>query len=175
MDFELSHGIAMLERTPATLQAMLGGLPETWTSPNEGPETFSAFDNIGHLVHGERTDWIPRVRIILAQGGDRRFEPYDRFAQVRESAGKTLSQLLAEFAELRGANVAALREMQLTEHHLALEGEHPQFGAVTLRQLLATWVVHDLGHVAQVARVMAKQYHEAVGPWTAYLPILTRR
>lgn len=175
MQFELSQAIPMLERTPFVLHAMLAGVPDGWSGANEGPDTFSAFDNVGHLVHGERADWIPRVRIILAQGENRRFEPYDRFAQARESSGKTLAQLLIEFSDLRARNVAALREMQLTEEHLALEGEHPQFGLVTLRQLLSTWVVHDLGHVAQIARVMAKQYHEAVGPWTAYLPILTRR
>ncbi len=175
MHFELSHAIQMLERTPSTLHVMLDGLSEAWTTPNEGVETFSAYDNVGHLAHGERTDWIPRVRIILAQGEHRKFEPFDRFAHVREAAGKSLGDLLQEFAELRAENLAALREMQLTERELALEGEHPQFGLVTLRQLLSTWVVHDLGHVAQIARVMAKQYHEAVGPWTAYLPILTRR
>lgn len=175
MHFELSQAIEILERTPGVLTALLGGLSESWTAPNEGPETFSAYDNVGHLVHGERADWMARARIILAQGEERRFEPYDRFAQVRESAGKSLAQLLEEFAVLRAANLAELRQMQLTERELALEGEHPEFGRVTLRQLLATWVAHDLGHVAQVARVMAKQYHDAVGPWTAYLPILTRR
>lgn len=174
MHFELSQALEILERTPGVLTTMLGGLSESWTAPNEGPETFSAYDNVGHLVHGERADWMARARIILAQGEDRRFEPYDRFAQVRESAGKSLAQLLEEFAALRAANLAALRQMQLTERELSLEGEHPEFGQVTLRQLLATWVAHDLGHVAQVARVMAKQYHDAVGPWTAYLPILTR-
>lgn len=175
MQFELSQALEVLERTPGILTSMLDGLSEVWTAPNEGGDTFSAYDNVGHLVHGERADWIPRARVILAQGENRRFAPYDRFAQVHESAGKTLPQLLNEFAELRAANVAVLREMQLTERELALEGEHPEFGRVTLRQLLSTWVVHDLGHIAQIARVMAKQYHEAVGPWTAYLPILTRR
>ncbi|MEP7381362.1 MAG: DinB family protein [Gemmatimonadota bacterium] len=174
MQFELSEGIQLLERTPATLRAMLDGLSEAWTAPNEGPDTFSAYDNIGHLIHGERTDWIPRARLILAQGANRRFERYDRFAQKRESQGKTLPQLLTEFASLRAENVASLRRMQLTERELGLQGEHPELGAVTLRQLLATWVAHDLGHIAQVARVMAKQYREAVGPWSVYLPILTR-
>jgi hypothetical protein len=174
MEFQLTHALEVLERTPATFRALLAGLPEAWTSPNEGPETFSAFDNVGHLIHGERTDWIPRARIILTQGADRRFEPYDRFAQYRESQGKSLAELLDEFALLRTENLATLRGWQLSEAELALEGEHPALGPVTLRQLLATWVAHDLGHVAQTARVLAKQYREAVGPWRAYLPVLDR-
>ena len=172
--FDLPTAIPVLERTPATFRALLAGLPATWTLSNEGPETFSPFDNVGHLIHGERTDWIPRARIILAQGADRRFEPYDRFAQFRDSEGKTLDDLLNEFAELRALNLVALRAMNLTDRELALEGEHPALGRVTLRQLLATWVAHDLGHIAQTARVMAKQYREAVGPWRAYLPVLDR-
>ena len=174
MEFQLSHALEVLERTPAAFRALLGGLTEAWTSPNEGPETFSAFDNVGHLIHGERADWIVRARIIVEQGPDRRFEPYDRFAQVRESQGKTLAQLLDEFERLRSENLATLRGWQLTDRELALEGEHPAFGPVTLRQLLATWVVHDLGHLAQTSRVMAKQYREEIGPWHAYLPIVTR-
>jgi len=174
MNFELSEGIAVLERTPATFRALLAGLPESWAAPNEGPNTFSAFDNVGHLIHGERTDWIPRARIILAQGANRRFEPYDRFAQVRESAGKSLAQLLDEFAQLRAENLVTLRGWDLTDRELALEGEHPELGTVTLRQLFSAWVVHDLGHVAQTTRVMAKQYREAVGPWRVYLPVLDR-
>ena len=174
MDFDLPDALEILERTPATFRALLGGLPEAWTAPNEGPNTFSAFDNVGHLIHGERTDWIPRARVILAQGKNRRFEPFDRFAQYRESQGKSLAELLEEFARLRAENLATLRGWQLTERELALEGEHPDLGRVTLRQLLATWVAHDLGHVAQTARVMAKQYREAVGPWRAYLPVLDR-
>jgi hypothetical protein len=174
MQFQLTHALAVLERTPATFRALLGGLPEAWTAPSEGPDTFSAFDNVGHLIHGERTDWIPRARIILAQGANRRFEPYDRFAQYRESQGKSVAELLDEFARLRAENLTTLRGWQLSERELALEGEHPELGPVTLRQLLATWVVHDLGHVAQTARVLAKQYREAVGPWRAYLPVLDR-
>ena len=174
MQFELIRALEVLERTPATLNAMLSGLPEAWTAPNEGPETFSAFDNVGHLIHGERTDWIPRARIILAQGSNRRFEPYDRFAQFQESRGKTLVELLEEFTRLRSTNLGMLREWRLSERELALEGEHPSLGPVSLRQLLATWVVHDLGHLAQTARVLAKQYREAVGPWRAYLPVLDR-
>lgn len=174
MEFNLEDGIAVLERTPATFRSMLGGLPEAWTVPNEGPATFSAFDNAGHLIHGERTDWIPRARIILEQQGDRRFEKYDRFAQERESAGKSLGQLLDEFASLREANLVTLRGWKLSPSQLALEGMHPELGVVTLRQLLATWVAHDLGHIAQTARVMAKQYRDAVGPWRVYLPVMDR-
>jgi hypothetical protein len=174
LTFQLSDGIAVLERTPATFRALLAGLPERWIAGNEGPDTFSPFDNVGHLIHGERTDWIPRARIILAQGDSRRFEPYDRFAQVRESQGKSLGQLLDEFAQLRAENLVTLRGWRLSDRELALEGEHPALGTVTLRQLLATWVAHDLGHVGQTARVMAKQYREAVGPWRAYLPVLDR-
>jgi len=174
MIFELSTGIAVLERTPLALRSLLSGLPESWTTPNEGPDTFSAFDNVGHLIHGERADWIPRVRIILDQGPNRRFEPYDRFAQVHESKGKNLAQLLDEFSDLRAANLVTLRGWTIGDRELALEGEHPSLGTVTLRQLLATWVAHDLGHIAQTSRVMAKQYRDAVGPWRQYLPVLDR-
>lgn len=174
MTFQLSDAIAVLERTPATFRALLGGLPDAWITCNEGPETFSPFDNLGHLIHGERADWIPRAQIILAQGADRRFEPYDRFAQARESGGKTIPQLLDEFEALRGQNVVTLRGWKLTDQQLALEGMHPSFGSVTLRQLLSTWVAHDLGHLAQTSRVMAKRYRDDVGPWREYLPILDR-
>jgi len=174
MDFDLTNGIAVLDRTPHTFRAMLGGLSPAWTDATEGPETWSPYVIMGHLIHGERTDWIPRARIILAQGADRRFTPYDRFAQFHESQGKSLAELLDEFARLRAENLTTLDGWQLTERELALEGEHPEFGPVTLRQLLATWVAHDLGHIAQTTRVMAKQYREAVGPWRAYLPVLDR-
>jgi hypothetical protein len=174
MEFDLTTGIAVLERTPQTLRAMLAGLPSTWTEATEGPETWSPYDIVGHLIHGERTDWIPRAQIILAQGAHRRFTPFDRFAQFRESQGKSLADLLDEFARLRAENLVTLAGWHVTEAQLALVGEHPAFGPVTLRQLLATWVAHDLGHVAQTARVMAKQYREAIGPWRAYLPIMDR-
>jgi hypothetical protein len=174
MEFDLTTGIAVLERTPQTLRAMLAGLPSTWTEATEGPETWSPYDIVGHLIHGERTDWIQRAQIILAQGANRRFTPFDRFAQFRESQGKSLADLLDEFARLRAENLVTLAGWRVTEAQLALEGEHPAFGPVTLRQLLATWVAHDLGHVAQTARVMAKQYREAIGPWRAYLPIMDR-
>jgi hypothetical protein len=174
MEFRLTDALEVLERTPQVFRALLDSLSDVWITPNEGPETFSAFDNLGHMIHGERTDWIPRARIILAQGADLRFEPFDRFAQYRESQGKTLATLLGEFEQLRAGNLATLRGWNLTERQLDLEGEHPALGTVTLRKLLAAWVVHDLGHIAQTTRVMAKQYREAVGPWRAYLPVLDR-
>jgi DinB family protein len=174
MDFDLTNGIAVLARTPATLRVMLTGLPSAWLDGTEGPDTWSPYVIVGHLIHGERTDWIPRAQIILAQGENRRFTPFDRFAQFRESEGKSLAELLDELARLRAENLATLQGWSLTDAELALEGVHPELGPVTLRQLLATWVAHDLGHLAQVARVMAKQYREAVGPWRAYLPVMNR-
>jgi hypothetical protein len=174
MDFELTAGMTILERTPNTLRAMLAGLPPSWIDATEGPETWSPYVIVGHLIHGERTDWIPRAQIVLAQGRDRRFAPYDRFAQFQESQGKSLGELLDEFAHLRARNLDTLTGWHLTDAQLALEGDHPAFGPVTLRQLLATWVAHDLAHVAQTARVMAKQYRDAVGPWRAYLPVMDR-
>jgi len=174
MDFHLSSGIVVLHRTPWTVRTMLSGTPAEWTVANEGPDTWSPYDIVGHLIHGERTDWIPRAEIILAQGPNRRFTPFDRFAQFRDSQGKSLENLLDEFAHLRTENLTKLREWRFTDSELALEGEHPELGAVTLRQLLASWVAHDLGHIAQIARVMAKQYREAIGPWRAYLTIMDR-
>ena len=174
MEFEMEKAVPVLERTPRVLRALLEGLPAEWTDADEGPETWSPYVVVGHLIHGERTDWIPRARIILAQGADRRFEPFDRFAQQRESAGRSTAELLEEFARLRAANLATLRGWNLGPRELALEGEHPELGRVTLEQLLATWAAHDLSHLAQTARVLAKQYREAVGPWRAYLPLLDR-
>jgi hypothetical protein len=174
MNFELSTGMAVLERTPVALRAMLAGLPPAWTGATEGPETWSPYDIVGHLVHCERADWIPRARLILEQGPNRCFAPLDRLAQFRESEEKSLADLLDELARLRAGNLETLAGWHLTDAQFALEGEHPAFGVVTLRQLLATWVAHDLGHVAQVARVMAKQYRDAIGPWRAYLPIMDR-
>ena len=174
MEFQLTRALEILERRPGTFRALLGDLTDAWTTPNEGPDTWSALDNLGHLVHTERTNWIPRARVILEQGPDRRFEPLDRFAHLQESAGKATNELLEEFARLRADNLATLRGWRLSEPELALEGEHPAFGRVTLRQLLATWTAHDLGHLAQTARVLAKQYRDAVGPWRAYLPVLDR-
>lgn len=173
MNFDLDASIAVLERTPSAFAAMLAGLGDEWTRSTEGPETFSAFDVMGHLIDGEETDWIPRARIILAQGPDTRFEPFDRFRHRARNAGRTLASLLDEFTRLRAANLAQLRSWKLTDRQLGLLGEHPSLGPVTLRQLLAAWVVHDLGHVAQVARVMAKQYTGEVGPWVQFMPVLT--
>lgn len=172
MDFKVEEGVAVLERTPAVLRALLEGLPAAWIDATEGPETWSPYVVVGHLIHGERTDWIPRAQIILAQGADRTFTPYDRFAQFQESEGKSLAQLLDTFEELRADNIQTLVDWQLSESDLALRGQHPALGAVTLSQLLATWVAHDLGHIVQVSRVMAKQYRDAIGPWTAYLSVM---
>jgi len=173
MDFDLALSIDVLARTPATLHALLADLAEPWVRGTEGPDTFSPFDVVGHLIDGEETDWIPRARIILARGPEVRFQPYDRFRHRARNAGRSMRDLLAEFTSLRGANLDRLRSWPLAEGQLDLPGEHPGLGPVTLRQLLAAWVAHDLGHVAQTARVMAKQYKEAVGPWVAYLPVLT--
>ena len=172
MQFDLAQGIAVLERTPATLTAMLQDLPSEWIDATEGPDTWSPYDVVGHLIHGERTDWIPRARMILDQGHDRRFTPYDRYAQFRESQGKTLGTLLAEFTALRADNLRVLRDWRLGDAELQLTGEHPEFGDVTLRQLLACWVAHDLGHLVQVSRVMARQYRDEIGPWRAYLSVM---
>ena len=170
--FALDEATAVLARTPATLRAMLGGLPDAWTTATEGPDTWSPYDVLGHLIHGERTDWIPRARIILAQGAERTFAPFDRFAQFRESEVRSLAELLDALAAVRAENLATLASWRITEAQLGLTGEHPAFGAVTLRQLLATWVAHDLGHVVQVSRVMAKRYRDDVGPWRAYLSVM---
>lgn len=173
MDHNLDRSIEILGRTPATLSALLGGIHDAWVRGTEGPDTFSPFDVVGHLIDGEETDWIPRARIILAQGESLRFEPYDRFRHCTRNAGRSLAALVSEFAALRASNLELLRSWKLSARQLDLPGEHPSLGAVTLRQLLATWVVHDLGHIAQVARVMAKQYGDQVGPWTPFLPVLT--
>ncbi|HEX3234935.1 MAG TPA: DinB family protein [Gemmatimonadales bacterium] len=175
MDFDLDSSTTVLARTPATLQALLADLPEPWTRGREGPDTFNPFDVVGHLIDGEETDWIPRARIILARGPDPRFEPYDRFRHRARNAGRSLSELLKEFAQLRTRNLELLHSWRLTGAELELTGIHPTFGPVTLRQLLAAWVVHDLGHLAQIARVMAKQYGDAVGPWVPFMPVLTDR
>jgi hypothetical protein len=173
VDFDLRLSIDVLERTPATLRALLQDVDAKLARGTEGPDTFSPFDNIGHLIDGEETDWMARARIILAQGANRRFEPYDRFRHRARNAKRTLDSLLDEFARLRVENLRALESWKLTEAQLDLPGEHPSLGPVTLRQLLSAWVVHDLGHIAQVARVMAKQYRAEVGPWVPYLPVLT--
>jgi hypothetical protein len=169
---DLNNTISLLERTPATLNALLRDLPDTWTLCNEGSDTWSAFDVVGHLIHGERTDWMPRARMILQFGESQTFEGFDRLAQTRESQGKSFDQLLDEFAQLRATNLRELRTLNLQPEDLALRGRHPAFGAVTLAQLLATWAAHDLTHLHQISRIMAHQYRDAVGPWTAYLGVL---
>jgi hypothetical protein len=172
MNFDLDNGVAVLERTPRVMDSLLRGLSDAWVRVNEGVETWSAFDVVGHLIHGEKTDWLPRARMILEHGETRPFEPFDRFAQFKASAGRALDSLLDEFSRLRAAGVQTLRGWKLTPAQLELRGRHPELGPVTLAQLLATWVAHDLDHISQVVRVMAKQYAEAVGPWEAYLRVV---
>jgi DinB superfamily len=172
MEHDLQHTISLLSRTPAALDALLRDLPETWTLRNEGENTWSAFDIVGHLIHGERTDWMPRARAILQFGETQAFAPFDRWAQVRESQGKPFGQLLDEFARLRSENLGELRALNLRPEDLERRGRHPALGAVTLSELLATWAAHDLTHLHQISRVMAHQYREAVGPWSAFLGVL---
>jgi hypothetical protein len=171
--FALDEATAVLARTPAALDALLRGLPDGWIQAHEGGETWSPFDVIGHLIHGDQTDWVPRARIILEHGEARAFEKFDRFAQVELSKGRTLDSLLDEFAVLRRATLRDLTALEITEADLERRGTHPGLGVVTLGQLLATWVAHDLDHVVQVARVMARQYSDAVGPWRAYLRVIS--
>lgn len=171
--FVMGEGVAILARTPGTLDAMLRGLPDGWIAVNEGDNTWSPFDVVGHLIHGEQTDWMPRAKIILQQGESRPFDTFDRFAQFDASQGRTLDSLLDEFAMLRRDNLQELASLRLTEADLDRRGRHPAFGVVTLRQLLATWVAHDLDHVVQISRVLARQYSREVGPWTAYLRIIS--
>jgi hypothetical protein len=171
--FALDDAVAILSRTPATLDALLRGLPDGWTAAHEGGETWSPFDVLGHLIHGERTDWIPRARIVLEHGEARAFDTFDRFAQSRESEGKTVTALLDEFAALRRESLRALAALHVTDADLDRRGRHPALGVVTLRQLLATWVAHDLDHVVQISRVMARQYSDAVGPWREYLRVIS--
>jgi hypothetical protein len=173
MDFNLTTGMTVLERTPNTLRSMLDGLSPKWTTANEGPDTWSPYDILGHLIHGEKTDWMPRAKIILTDGPSTIFESFDRFAMLKEPR-KPIATLLEEFAWLRTENLHTLSSWNVTDTQLELEGRHPQLGMVTLRQLLATWVAHDLTHIAQIARVMSKQYRDAVGPWREYLPLLDR-
>ena len=172
--YKLTESIEILSRTPRLLENLLLHLPMEWIMNNEGENTFSPFDVVGHLLHGEKADWVPRMEIILSDKPDKTFEPYDRFAQFRDSEGKTLNQLLTEFKILRAHNLEILKSKNLKENDLLKTGMHPSFGAVTLQQLLSTWTVHDLSHIAQITRVMCKQYKEEVGPWINYLPILTR-
>lgn len=172
MDFRLPLALSILERTPRVLRTLLAGLDREWTHSDYGEGTFSPFDVIGHLIHGEEADWIPRARIILEHGPSRPFDGYDRYAQFEASRGKTLEQLLDEFERRRTESLAALRAMQLTPEKLGARGTHPVLGEVTLGQLLATWVAHDLNHIAQIAKCMATQYDAAVGPWKEFLGVL---
>jgi DinB superfamily len=172
MEHNLPQTISLLTRTPAALNALLCDLPESWTLRNEGENTWTAFDVVGHLIHGERTDWMPRARMILQFGESRAFEPFDRWGQEREIRGKSLEQLLDEFARLRSENLRELHALNLGQPDLEKRGRHPTLGVTTLSQLLATWAVHDLTHLHQISRVMAHQYRDAVGPWSAYLGVL---
>jgi DinB superfamily len=172
MEHDLQDTVSLLARTPAALDALLRDLPEAWTLRNEGENTWSAFDVVGHLIHGERTDWMQRAKVILQFGGTRAFEPFDRLGQVREIQGRSMGQLLDEFARLRAENLEELRALNLGREELELRGRHPELGVVTLSELLATWAVHDLTHLHQISRVMAHQYREAVGPWVRYLGVM---
>lgn len=172
MEYDLQEAKTILSKTPSILETQLTGIAENWIMNNEGDNTWSPYDVIGHFIHGEKTDWIPRAKIIINDGTSRPFESFDRYAQFTASKGKSIPQLLDEFATLRQTNLEQLDSLNITEEKLALKGIHPDFGEVSLKQLLATWVVHDLTHIAQINRVMAKQYKEAVGPWVNYLTIL---
>ena len=172
MEFHFDHAQAVLTRTPQVLRAMLEGMPREWVSANDGERTWSPFDVLGHLIHGERANWIPRARIILETGERRPFEPFDRDAQFEESRGQTVKELLDTFEDLRLGSLRALSEMRLGAEDLKKTGTHPELGRVRLEELIATWVAHDLGHIVQISRTMARQYREAVGPWRAYLSVV---
>lgn len=173
MTFDLHKSIQILERTPSVLRTLLLDVHDDWLMNNEGPETFSPYDVVGHLIHGEKTDWVVRAKIILEHGLSKPFEPYDRFAQYEESKGKTLTQLLDEFEIVRAENIKWLTSCIITEEDLNKNGVHPSLGEVSLKNLLSTWVVHDLTHIAQITRVMAKQYKEEMGPWPQFFRILS--
>ncbi len=172
MQFRLAEATQILERTPATLAAMVGGMPETWLKCTEGAGTWSAYDVVGHLIHGELTDWIPRTRMILQHGEAKAFEPFDRIAMFRDDQTRPIGDLLDQFAFLRAENLVTLQNLKLGEEEFSRRGTHPELGSVTLQQLLATWVAHDMSHIAQIARVTAKQYCHEVGPWKQYLSIM---
>ncbi|MEQ8360219.1 MAG: DinB family protein [Cytophagales bacterium] len=172
MEFSLNKSIDILQNTPRTLESFLSNLSEEWIKKNEGPDTWSPYDILGHLIHGEKTDWMSRINIILKNSGNKKFTPFDRFAQFRENQNKTLSELLLEFKHLRKNNLMELKALNISKEQLEFEGIHPDFGTVTLKELIATWTAHDLGHIAQISRVMAKQYKNEVGPWVKYLRIL---
>lgn len=170
--FDIDEAIQILETTPGVLTVLLTNLPAGWIDAHEGPDTWSPFDILGHLIHGEKTDWIPRARIILEEGTSSPFPSFDRFAQFKDSEGKSLRELLDEFEQLRTQNIEFLNRLDLAESDYAKTGLHPDLGEVTLRQLLSTWVVHDLSHIRQIARVLAKQYKSEIGPWKEYLPVV---
>ncbi|WP_462249340.1 DinB family protein [Ferruginibacter sp.] len=172
MKYSKEQAIEILERTPAVLTALLAGLTDDWVMNNEGPETFSPYDVVGHLIHGEKTDWTARAKMILEFGNTKTFERWNRVAMYEESKNKSLQQLLTEFAAIRKENIIWFKSLQLTETDLDKKGMHPVLGDVTLRHLLSTWVVHDLTHIAQITRVMAKQYKEEMGPWPEFFRIL---
>jgi DinB superfamily len=172
MQFKLAEATQLLQRTPATLTALVGGMPESWLKCTEGAGTWSAYDVVGHLIHGELTDWIPRARMILNHGESKAFEPFDRVAMFRDDQTRPITALLDQFAFLRAENIAILNNLNLTCDDMARRGTHPELGSVSLGQLLSTWVVHDMSHVAQIARVSAKQYCHEVGPWKQYLSVL---
>ena len=174
MLYDEQESIEILSRTPTVLCYLLEGLNDNWIRSDEGPNTWSPYEVVGHLIHGEKTDWIPRVQIILAKSKSKDFEPFDRFAQSQENQNRPIKSLLEEFKELRELNLGALKSLNIKEGQLNQKGIHPEFGEVTLKQLLSTWVVHDLGHISQIVRVMAKQYTDQVGPWVNYLGILKR-
>jgi len=175
VDFRFEEAVPVLARTPAVLREWLGDLPPRWTAATEGPGTWSPYDVVGHLIHGERRDWIPRTEHILRHGDAVPFEPFDREAMFAASRGRSLAELLDTFEALRRESLARLAALRLTEADLSRLGRHPELGSVTLGQHLATWVAHDMSHVAQVVRTMARQYTEAVGPWVAYLSVLKPR
>lgn len=174
MEFDLNKSIEILERTPTVIETLLSDLSSSWIKNNEGKLTWSPYDILGHLIYGEKTDWMVRAKIILSKFDNKTFEPFDRFAQLREKQDKKIAELLDEFKELRKSNLKELRSLNLTTTDFELKGIHPELGEVTLGQLISTWVVHDLGHIAQISRVMAKQYKNMVGPWQAYLGILSK-
>ncbi|GAB5519775.1 MAG: hypothetical protein RhofKO_20260 [Rhodothermales bacterium] len=172
MTFDISKSLEILSRTPSVVEALLNGLSEEWLMQNEGGDSWSPYEVVGHLIHGEKTDWVERAQIILSDAESKQFTPFDRFAQLENPQDRPIEDLLEEFKTRRAANLKVLRALPINSHTLAETGIHPELGIVTLKELLSTWVVHDLGHIAQVARVMAKQYASEVGPWTAYLGIL---
>lgn len=174
MKYTIDKALEVLEQTPSTLYSFLSNLSDEWIHSNEGENTWSVFDVIGHLIHGEKTDWIQRSKIILSDSENKTFESFDRFAQFEISKGKSIAQLLQEFSDLRAENLKELKTLKITEAQFNLKAIHPELGEVTLKALLASWVTHDLGHIAQIARIMAKQYKDEVGPWEAYIPILNR-